>query len=41
VDRRSAGRNYEHRLRDYNNDPRTTLADVRTLFEDALSRLKQ
>jgi len=41
VDRRSAGRNYEHRLRDYNNDPRTTLADVRTLFEDALSRLKR
>ena len=40
VDRRSAGRNYEHRLRDYNNDPTTTLADVRTLFEEALARLK-
>jgi hypothetical protein len=39
VDRRSAGRNYEHRLRDYNNDPRTTLADVRSLFEEALTRV--
>lgn len=36
VDRRSAGRSYEHRLRDYNNDPKTTLADVRSLFEEAL-----
>lgn len=37
VDRRSAGRSYEHRLRDYNNDPKTTLADVRSLFEEALA----
>ena len=41
VDARSAGRKYEHRLRDYNDDPSTTLADVRSLFEDALGRLKR
>ena len=41
VDARSAGRKYEHRLRDYNNDPLTTLADVRSLFEEALNRLKR
>jgi hypothetical protein len=41
VDARSAGRKYEHRLRDYNNDPSTTLADVRSLFEEALGRLKR
>ena len=41
VDRRSAGRNYQHRLRDYNNDPSTKLADVRSLFEEALTRFKK
>jgi hypothetical protein len=41
VDGRSKGRQYEHRLRDYNNDPRTTLSDVRSLFEEALARLKR
>ena len=41
VDGRSKGRGYEHRLRDYNNDPSTTLADVRSLFEQALARMKQ
>src|SRR6185295_14181742 len=39
VDERSAGRNYEHRLMDYNNDSTTTLADVRSLFAEALRRL--
>ena len=41
VDTRSAGRKYEHRLRDYNNDVSTTLADVRSLFEEALNQLKR
>ena len=39
VSARSAGRGYEHRLRDYNNDPSTRLADVRSLFEEALSTM--
>jgi len=39
VDARSAGRNYSHRLMDYNNDKTTTLADVQSLFRDALARL--
>jgi hypothetical protein len=38
VEARSAGRAYEHRLMDYNNDSTTTLADVRSLFREALSR---
>lgn len=37
VDDRSAGRHYNHRLMDYNNDRTTTLHDVKTLFRDALS----
>lgn len=40
VDSRSAGRNYSHRMMDYNNDARTTLADVRSLFAEAISRIK-
>jgi hypothetical protein len=39
VDERSAKRNYDHRLMDYNNDSTTTLADVRSLFVEALSRM--
>jgi hypothetical protein len=39
VDKRSKGRNYEHRLMDYNNDPSTTLADVHSLFAEALHRI--
>ena len=41
VDRRSAGRNYHHRLRDYNNDPSTHLSDVQSLFREALQRTEQ
>lgn len=41
VEERSAGRQYEHRLRDYNNDPATTFADVQSLFKEALNRLKR
>lgn len=35
VDVRSVGRGYQHRLRDYNNDPRTTLADVQQVLDEA------
>jgi hypothetical protein len=37
VEERSAGRAYQHRLMDYNNDPTTTLADVQSLFRAALA----
>jgi hypothetical protein len=37
VDERSAGRNYQHRLMDYNNDPTTRFDDVRSLFSEALA----
>jgi len=40
VDERSKGKSYNHRLMDYNNDPSTTLADVRSLFVAALARIK-
>jgi hypothetical protein len=39
IDKRTAGRAYRHRLMDYNNDPRTTLADVQSLFAEALKRI--
>jgi hypothetical protein len=39
VDERSAGRPYQHRLMDYNNDPTTRLADLRGIIAEALSRL--
>ena len=39
VDERSAGRNYGHRLMDYNNDPKTSLADVHSLFATVLGRM--
>jgi hypothetical protein len=39
VDERTAGRPYDHRLMDYNNDPTTHLADVRSLFAEALKRI--
>jgi hypothetical protein len=41
VDDRSKGRNYRHRLMDYNNDPLTTLTDVHSLFTDAISRIAE
>jgi hypothetical protein len=40
VDERAKMRNYNHRMMDYNNDPTTTLADVRSLFAEALARIK-
>jgi hypothetical protein len=39
VDDRSQGRNYNHRLMDYNNDPTTTFDDVQSLFREALYRV--
>ena len=39
VSERSAGRNYAHRLEDYNNDPSARLNDVRSLFAEALTRM--
>ena len=39
VDERTAGRPYEHRLMDYNNDATTTLGDVHGLFAEALARI--
>jgi hypothetical protein len=40
VEERSVGRNYDHRLKDYNNDATTTLADVQSLFKEALTGMK-
>lgn len=39
VEERSAGRPYQHRLMDWNNDPRTKIGDVRALFAEALRRM--
>lgn len=39
VDERSANRNYNHRLMDYNNDSTTTLNDVQSIFAEALKRI--
>lgn len=40
VDERTEGKKYHHRLMDYNNDPATRLADVRSLFAEAIARIK-
>ena len=40
VDERAKGKSYDHRLMGYNNDPSTTLADVRSLFAAALALIK-
>jgi hypothetical protein len=39
VDERTKGRPYDHRLMDYNNDTTTRLADVQSLFSEALGRI--
>ncbi|HEY6330264.1 MAG TPA: hypothetical protein VI756_13070 [Blastocatellia bacterium] len=41
VDERTAGRDYHHRLMDYNNDRSTQLKDVQSLFADALARMSR
>jgi hypothetical protein len=40
IEERTVGRNYEHRLMNYNNDSTTTLADVHDVFRTALARMK-
>jgi hypothetical protein len=40
VEARTKDRKYNHRLMDYNNDKTTTLADVRSLFAEALAQVK-
>ena len=35
------GNHYEHRLRDYNNDPQTTFADVQRFFHIVEERMKK
>ena len=40
VEERSEGKSYPHRLMGYNNDPSTTLDDVRILFVEAIARIK-
>ena len=40
VEERTKDKQYNHRLMDYNNDPTTTLADVKSLFAEALARIK-
>lgn len=39
VDQRTSDRNYHHRLMDYNNDSSTSLADVQSLFAQALRQM--
>ena len=41
VEERTKGRDYKHRLMDYNNDTSTHLSDVRTLFAEALAKMKR
>jgi hypothetical protein len=41
VEERTAGRDYSHRLMDYNNDRATALADVNGLFGEALQRISK
>jgi hypothetical protein len=42
IDEIASGRNYKHRLMDYNNDPMTTLADVHEVLRvtESLLRLR-
>jgi hypothetical protein len=40
VDKRTATRDYHHRLMEYNNDPTTTLNDVQSLFSEALAQMQ-
>jgi hypothetical protein len=40
VEERSKGKPYQHRLMGYNNDPSTRLEDVRSLFAEAIARIK-
>jgi hypothetical protein len=39
IEERTTGRNYDHRIMDYNNDNTTTLTDVKSIFDEALRRM--
>jgi hypothetical protein len=41
IERRTADRQYPHRLMDYNNDVSTRIEDVRALFAQALAQMKR
>jgi hypothetical protein len=41
VDARTKGRPYHHRMMDYNNDPTTYLSDVKSLFSEAIGRIRK
>jgi hypothetical protein len=41
IEEKSAGKNYEHRLMGYNNDPSTKLSDIHAVLKTAASRLQQ
>jgi len=40
VEERSKGKDYNHRLMGYNNDPSTHLEDVKSIFAEAIARIK-
>ncbi len=40
VEARTKDRTYRHRMMDYNNDPTTRLSDVKSLFAEAIARIK-
>jgi hypothetical protein len=40
VEARTKDRKYSHRMMDYNNDPTTHLSDVKSLFAEAIARIK-
>src|SRR5215470_677637 len=40
VEARTKDRTYQHRMMDYNNDPTTHLSDVKSLFSEAIARIK-
>ena len=40
VEARTKDRTYQHRMMDYNNDPTTHLSDVKSLFAEAIARVK-
>jgi hypothetical protein len=41
VEKRTYDKKYNHRLMDYNNDKATVLADVRSLFAEALAKMRR
>jgi hypothetical protein len=41
VEARTKDRKYPHRMMGYNNDPTTHLSDVKSLFAEAIARIKK